>query len=382
MPGLCDGCHDEYRSIMMTRKTWPRFLGSFVVSAVLIAACNSGSSDEDDSGDGGSGATGNNSSNPFATGGTVPNNPGVVTRGGANTGNTGNTANRATGGNRFGSVTPAQGSVTARGGMTGVGGQTSTGGAKAGGAGGRGGTSGSAGKANAGSAGTQDVAGAAGKVGSAGAAGMDPDVSVAGTAGQGGTTGTAGSDNAGAPATGGVTGTAGSSSGVAGSGNTGAVCTDGCAGLSVPAGDTTEYLIGLSAVALTGTSSVSLTYLASGATAGTVTVAVYGAGATTCTADTFNLADAASAYQTVTADIAGCSLQISEVIGVGLSVAAAADAAVEINVESLALENVTPAVQAWSFTDASSVSATAATSGKLYPRSGGSGTIAFVGAGE
>lgn len=214
----------------MTRKTWPLLLGSVVIPALLIGACNGGGDDDDDSDDSSVGST----SSTKTTGTTVVNQG----RGGGN----GTTAKLGSGGsNRF----TQQGNF---GGVLGRGGASM---------GGRGGTTGNifnqGGSApvtapKAGSAGMpQNMAGNAGK-----------SATNAGAPNAGGATGVGGS----APASGGTTAATGGVTGVAGATNTGSQCPNGCAAISVPVADDTSVFYVLDIPQQTITSSTQITVTA------------------------------------------------------------------------------------------------------------------------
>jgi hypothetical protein len=343
----------------MTRKTWPLLLGSFVVSTVLIAACNSSTDEDEDEPivKGGTSSTGSNRGGATQATGTLARGGAVqqssVARGGSTS--------------RFDTITPGSGSTTPRGGASNQGGAATTprGGAAAAGnsnkatAGNAGSSGSNQGKAgNAGMGGAGASAGTVNKAGSAGSTSDGGTTSVAGNTAKGGTAATsaqAGSSGASNPSTGGTS--TGGVSGVAGepsfAGNAGAAgasasnttCSDGCAGVSIPftqAGQTAQFVATFAPVNLASTSVASISVYAPNATsADKIQLNLADSGGSQCLVAAQSLATAASGYATFNFSTSAC-LFSTNVIRVWVVVTSGDDSTQSLSIETIAISDTTP----------------------------------------
>lgn len=288
----------------MTRKTWPLLLGSFVIPALLIAACSADTEDDDD--DDGADAGNANSTSTGAT-----RNTGTTRIGGGNT--------TSTGTGRFGT-----------GARSNAGGVLNRGGASLGGRGNQFNTAGAVAKAGSGNA---NLAGSAGKPpGIAGGAGVD--------SGSGGATSTSTAAATGGNANGGTT------SGVAGAAGASAICPDGCAsiGLTLAGNATAEYAVEISSTVTYNNDNATVTasLYAPGSQSGRFRLVVLNADGDDCTSSWTNLADLAGGFATITKDLTSCDVPDASLVGIRISNNSGSEKTYSLYVNSLTLVSTDP----------------------------------------
>lgn len=317
----------------MTRKTWPLFLGSFVVPALLIAACSADTDDDDDGDNGGSGNS--------------------DTSGAGSTRNT--TARTGSGNTNTGATTGRFGTSTNR---SNSGGVLNRGGASAGGRSNQFNTAGAIAKA-----GNANAAGSAGKAsGLAGMAGAD-----SGSGGATSTTSTTSPANGGS-ATGGTTAVA-----AAGAAGAGAICPDGCAsiGLTLAQSASADFAFQISPTATYATGSLTLTasLYAPGAQSGRVRLVIENTDGDDCTSDWTNLDELASGFETITANLTGCSVTQASLVGIRVrNSGTTGEKTYALYVNALTLASTTPPKNVtWTPASAAAISATAPDVGILGP---------------
>lgn len=320
----------------MTRKTWPLFLGSFVVPALLIAACSADTDDDDDGDNGGSG-------NSDTSGAGSTRNSTTARTGSGNT-NTGATTGR------FGTSTNRSNS----------GGVLNRGGASAGGRSNQFNTAGAIAKAGSGN----NVAGSAGKA--SGAAGMAMAGANSGSGGANSTTGTTSTANGGS-ATGGTTAVA-----AAGAAGASAICPDGCAsiGLTLTASASAEYAVEISPTVTYTDDDVTLSasLYAPGAQNGRVRLVILNADGDDCPSNWSDLNDVANGFGTITANLNGCNITQASLVGIRVRNNTTDDKTYSLYVNALTLASTTPPKNVtWTPASAAAISATAPDVGILGP---------------
>lgn len=309
----------------MTRKTWPLLLGSFVIPALLIAACSSDTDDDDDADDGGKG----NTTDTSGTGATKNSNP----KTGVGNSNSGGGSNRFTAPSTAGGV-------------------YHRGGASAGGRSNQFNTAGAVSKAGsgnlAGSAGTAN-AGAAGLTGSGGASAT--------------TSSSAPPPNGGTTATGGTSAVA-----AAGAAGASAICPDGCAAIAVALGNssTADYaFLTPSSIDYSNASvTLSANVYAPGATVGRVRLLVENAsGSDACRSDWVNLSSLASQFTAISETKTGCTIANAAKVAIRLDNNTGSNQTLKIYLTSLTLTSTTPAQNlSWTSTGSASIDSSPDTS--------------------